>query len=92
MMKSLPRPSYLTNSNVLFSFPELPLVSHNCVHNKRRGLHYKKAKQKRETHIHYPLLISPILWNQIAECNQADKKLNSQTHLGGHVLQIVQHT
>ena len=62
MMKSLPRPSYLTNSNVLFSFPELPLVSHNCVHNKRRGLHYKKAKQKRKnpislsfTHFTYPV-------------------------------------
>lgn len=88
MMKSLPRPSYLTNSNVLFSFPELPLVSHNCVHSKRRG--YITRKPKRETHFRYPF-ISPIL-DQIAECNQADKKLDCQTHLGGHVLQIVQHT
>lgn len=47
MMKSLPRPSYLTNSNVLFSFPELPLVSHNCVHNKTKRLHYKKAKKEK---------------------------------------------
>lgn len=71
MMKSLPRPSYLTNSNVLFSFPELPLVSHNCVHNKQRG--YITRKPKKRSPFSLSFLISPIL-GQIAECNQAEKK------------------
>lgn len=89
MMKSLPRPSYLTNSNVLFSFPELPLVSHNCVHNKRRGYITRKPKKRNP----FPLSFSHFTYPR-SNCwvQSSRKKLDSQTHLGGHVLQILQHT